>query len=288
MTTFDTKAFFEPNTFTVTYLISDKQTKQAAIIDAVLDFSAKSGTTSTKSADQIIDYINDNGPKLKWIFESHAHADHLSAAPHLKKALGGQTAIGAEISQVQETFKKIFNLEKEFLVDGSQFDKLLNEGDTLDLGNTSIKVLHTPGHTPACVSYLLEDTIFVGDTLFMPDFGTARADFPGGDAKTLYQSIKKILSLPDHTKIYVGHDYLAPGRDNYAWESTVAQQKAENIHVKEHTSEQEFVEYRTKRDSTLEVPDLILPSVQVNIRAGDLPPQEDNGVSYLKLPINLL
>jgi len=288
MTTFNTKAFFEPQTFTVTYVISDKNTKQTAVIDAVLDFDAKSGNTSTKSSDQVIDYIKNNGLDLKWIFESHAHADHLSAAPHLKKELGGKTAIGAQISHVQETFKKIFNLEKEFLVDGSQFDLLLHEGDILELGNTSIKVHHTPGHTPACVSYQLGDSIFVGDTLFMPDFGTARADFPGGDAKTLYHSIKKILSLPKHTKMYVGHDYLAPGRSDYAWESTVEQQRAENIHVKDGTSEEQFVRYRTTRDAALEVPDLILPSVQVNIRAGDLPPPEDNGVSYLKLPINLL
>ncbi len=288
MTTFTSKAFFDPATFTVTYVISDNETKQAAVIDAVLDFDAKSGRTSTQSADKVIDYIQSNEMTLTWIFESHAHADHLSAAPILKEKLGGKTAIGAEISKVQETFKKIFNLEKEFLVDGSQFDRLLHEGDSLELGKTTIEVLHTPGHTPACVSYLIGDSIFVGDTLFMPDFGTARADFPGGDARTLYQSIKKILSLPNHTKIYVGHDYLAPGRSDYAWESTVEQQKANNIHVKDGINEDQFVEYRSARDESLEVPELILPSVQVNIRAGEMPPKDDNGVSYLKLPINLL
>jgi len=282
------KAFFDQVTFTVTYIVSDKSSKECAIIDTVRDFESASGRTTTQSADALIEYIHDNQLKTKWILESHAHADHLSAAPYLKEKLGGKTAIGAHIKEVQSTFKGIFNLEQEFNVDGEQFDQLLNDGDVIKIGETEINILHTPGHTPACLSYKVDDAIFVGDTLFMPDYGTARADFPGGDAKTLFQSISKILSLPDDTKIFVGHDYKATGRDVYAWETTVALQKNNNIHLKNNTTQEQFVELRNARDATLNMPNLILPSVQVNIRAGEMPPKEDNGVSYLKLPINLL
>jgi len=288
MSNIDIKAFFDQATFTVTYIVSDKQTKECAIIDSVRDFDAASGRTSTQSADSLIDYIQSNQLKTKWILESHAHADHLSAAPYLKQKLGGETAIGAHIKEVQSTFKGVFNLEEEFNVDGKQFDHLLNDGDVIKIGETEISVMHTPGHTPACLSYKIEDVVFVGDTLFMPDFGTARADFPGGDAETLYQSINKILSLPGETKIFVGHDYQAPGRDFYAWESTVGQQKAKNIHLNNGKTQEQFVELRNARDATLDMPNLILPSVQVNIRAGEMPPKEDNGVSYLKLPLDAL
>jgi len=288
MSNIDIKAFFDQATFTVTYVVSDKQTKECAIIDSVRDFDAASGRTSTQSADSLIDYIQSNQLKTRWILESHAHADHLSAAPYLKENLGGETAIGAHIKEVQSTFKGVFNLEEGFNVDGKQFDQLLNDGDVIKIGETEISVMHTPGHTPACLSYKIEDAVFVGDTLFMPDFGTARADFPGGDAKTLYQSINKILSLPDETKIFVGHDYQAPDRDFYAWESTVGQQKAKNIHLNNGKTQEQFVELRNARDATLDMPNLILPSVQVNIRAGEMPPKEDNGVSYLKLPLDAL
>jgi len=287
MNNIDIKAFFDHATFTVTYIVSDKETKECAIIDSVRDFDSASGRTSTQSADALIEYIQANQLATKWILESHAHADHLSAAPYLKQKLGGKTAIGAHIKQVQSTFKGVFNLEEEFNVDGEQFDQLLNDGDVIKIGETEINVIHTPGHTPACLSYKVGEAVFVGDTLFMPDFGTARADFPGGDAKTLFQSIHKILSLPDDTKIFVGHDYKAPGRDVYAWESTVAQQK-NNIHLRNDTTEEQFFELRSARDATLDMPNLILPSVQVNIRAGEMPPKEDNGVSYLKLPLDSL
>jgi len=288
MTNIEIKAFFDQSTNTVTYLVSDQKSKQAAIIDSVLDFDAASGRTSTDSADELIAYIHAQELTIQWILESHAHADHLSAAPYLKNSLGGKIAIGSHIKDVQNVFKGIFNMETEFAVDGSQFDQLLSEGDKINIGNTPIEVWHTPGHTPACLSFKIEDTIFVGDTMFMPDFGTARTDFPGGNAATLFASIKRILSLPASTRIFTGHDYMADGRDHYAWESTVAQQKKSNIHVNDLITEREFVEYRTSRDATLDLPNLILLAIQINIRAGEMPPKEDNGVSYLKLPINAL
>jgi len=288
MNNIEIKAFFDQATYTVTYVVSDKSSKECVVIDSVLDFDAASGNTNTQSADQVIEYIRANQLVTNWILESHAHADHLSAAPYLKNILGGKIAIGFHIKDVQSIFKNVFNLEKEFCIDGSQFDQLLQDGDNLSIGNTKIEVIHTPGHTPACLSYKIEDSLFVGDTLFMPDFGTARTDFPGGDAATLFQSIQKLLSFPDNTKIFVGHDYKAPGRNIYAWESSVAQQKEQNIHIKNNTSEEQFVEYRTTRDATLGMPSLILPAVQINIRAGEMPPKEDNGVSYLKLPLNSL
>lgn len=284
----DIQAFFDQMTFTVSYVVFDKDSKECAIIDPVLDFDPVSGRTKTDSAKKLVDYIQSNRLKTTWILETHAHADHLSSAPFLKEKLGGKTAIGQHIKEVQSTFKGPFNLEPEFKTDGSQFDQLLKEGDIIKIGQTAIRTIHTPGHTPACLSYEVDEVLFVGDTLFMPDFGTARTDFPGGDAKTLYHSIQKILAYPDDTKIFVGHDYKAPGRDFYAWESTVALQKSNNIHINNKVTEQQFVECRTARDSTLSMPALILPAVQVNIRAGEMPPKEDNGVSYLKLPVNLL
>jgi glyoxylase-like metal-dependent hydrolase (beta-lactamase superfamily II) len=282
------KAFFDNNTFTVTYVVYDNESKQSAVIDSVLDYDVPSGRSSTQSADQVIEYVKEMGLTNRWILESHAHADHLSAAPYLKKSIGGAIAIGSQITQVQLSFKDIFNMEPEFLADGSQFDRLLDEGDTLQLGNSAFSVMHTPGHTPACLSYHIDDAIFVGDTLFMPDFGSARTDFPGGDAATLFHSIKRILSLPDSTRVFTGHDYKAEGRDVFAWESSVAEQNEKNIHVNNKVTEEQFVEYRTTRDATLSLPKLILPAVQVNIRAGNMPPAESNGTTYLKLPINLL
>jgi glyoxylase-like metal-dependent hydrolase (beta-lactamase superfamily II) len=279
-------AFFDSATFTISYVVFDKATKTAAIIDSVLDYDAASGRSSKDSANKLIEHVKAENLSVEWILESHAHADHLSAAPYLKQHLGGSLAIGAHITNVQKTFSKIFNFEPEFNSNGKQFDRLLNDGDQIALGESSIQVMHTPGHTPACLTYLIEDAAFVGDTLFMPDFGTARTDFPGGDAVTLYNSIQRILSLPDTTRIFTGHDYMAEGRDFYAWESTVAEQKAKNIHINQSVSKEQFVAFREKRDAGLNLPKLILPSVQVNIRAGNLPPKESNGVSYLKIPVD--
>ncbi len=288
MSNISIQAFFDHSTFTVSYVVSDNESKECIIIDSVHDFRPASGRIETHSADQLIAYIQSKQLKTVWILESHAHADHLSAACYLKQVLGGKIAIGAQIKDVQKTFKNIFNFEKEFKDDGSQFDRLLNEGDQLKIGDSLIDILHTPGHTPACLSYKIEDAIFVGDTIFMPDFGTARTDFPGGDAATLYQSIKRILSLPESTRIFTGHDYGTDKRKTFAWESTVAEQKKSNIHINDKISKDEFIHYRNTRDASLELPDLILPSVQINIRAGQLPPKEDNGTSYLKLPLNIL
>lgn len=279
-------AFFDSATFTISYVVFDKATKTAAIIDSVLDYDAASGRTSKDSANKLIEHVKALQLSVKWILESHAHADHLSAAPYLKQQLGGSIAIGALITDVQKVFSKIYNFESEFESNGNQFDRLLIDGEQIALGESVIKVMHTPGHTPACLTYLIEDAAFVGDTLFMPDFGTARTDFPGGDAVTLYNSIQKILSLPDTTRIFTGHDYMAEGRDFYAWESTVAEQKAKNIHINQSVSKEQFVAFREKRDAGLSLPKLILPSVQVNIRAGHLPPKESNGVSYLKIPVD--
>lgn len=284
----EVKAFFDEATFTVSYVVKDPESDSAAIIDSVLDYDPKSGRTDTTSADEIIAYVKENGLKVEWLLETHAHADHLSAAPYLQKELGGTTAIGSHITDVQDVFAKLFNVEKGFQTDGRQFEYLLEDGEEFRIGGLTLRAMHTPGHTPACMTYVADGAAFVGDTLFMPDFGTARADFPGGDARTLFQSIQKVLDLPDETTLYMCHDYKAPGRDEYAWETTVAEQKAANVHVGAGKSEDEFVEMREARDATLEMPTLILPSVQVNIRAGEMPPEEENGVSYLKIPINQL
>ena len=284
----DVKSFFDPTTFTATHVVSDAATKLCAIVDSVLDYDPKSGRTSTESADKLIAYVKAQGLKVEWILETHAHADHLSASPYLKEKLGGKTAIGEHVSDVQSIFKKVFNVEKAFHTDGSQFDHLFKEGEVFHIGEMAARVMHTPGHTPACITYVIGDAAFVGDTLFMPDFGTARADFPGGDAATLYRSIQKVLALPPETRLFLCHDYKAPGRDEFVWETTVAAERQKNVHVHEGVSEQAFVKMRTDRDKTLEMPVLILPSVQVNMRAGHLPPPEDNGVSYLKIPVNAL
>ncbi|MEH7829222.1 MBL fold metallo-hydrolase [Gemmobacter denitrificans] len=279
-------AFFDEATNTITYLVQEPEGSACAVIDSVLDFDYASGRTDTRSADAVIAFIRDHGLRLEWVLETHVHADHLSAAPYIQEALGGQIGIGERITQVQETFGKIFNEGTRFQRDGSQFDRLFRQGDSLMIGQLRAEVLHTPGHTPACLTYVIGDAAFVGDTLFMPDFGTARCDFPGGSAEVLYDSVQKILSLPDETRIFVGHDYKAPGRDEYAWETTVGAQKALNIHVGAGRPRDEFVAMRQKRDATLAMPRLIIPSLQVNMRAGQMPEPEDNGVSYLKVPVN--
>jgi len=282
------EAFFDEATFTVSYVVADPESGACALIDPVLNFEPAAGRTATGSADRMIDYINARGFKAVWTLETHVHADHLSAAAHVRRKTGAKIAIGRFVTATQAAFQDIFNLGEEFPVDGSQFDRLLADGDALPLGSMSIRVLHTPGHTPACVSYLVGDAVFVGDTLFMPDYGTARTDFPGGDAVELYRSIRKILRLPRGTRLFVCHDYKAPGRDVFAWETTVAAQRDGNVHIHAGVSEEEFVRFRRERDADLEMPRLILPAVQVNIRAGGLPPPEDNGVAYLKLPLDLL
>lgn len=282
------KSFFDESTNTVTYVVSDPSSNLCVIIDPVLDFDAASGRTSTKSADAVIDFTRANDLEVAWILETHAHADHLSAAQYLKEETDGSTGIGKRITETQQIFKDVFNLGDGFSTDGRQFDHLFDDGEVIDAGGLQILVLHTPGHTPACVTYLVGDAAFVGDTLFMPDFGTARVDFPGGDAATLYRSIQRIYQLPDQTRLFMCHDYKAPGRDEYAWQSTVAVQRAENVHIREGISEQEFIEFRKERDATLGVPKLILPSIQVNIRAGQMPAADDNGVVYLKLPVDAL
>ena len=282
------KAFFDEATFTVSYVVSDPQSGISAIIDSVLDFDQASGRSSTDSADLLIAYVEDGDLSVAWILETHVHADHLSAAPYLKSRLGGKTGVSDAITHVQRTFKGVFNLGDEFTADGTQFDRLLSDGDLLDLGSMNIRVMHTPGHTPACLTYVSGDCAFIGDTMFMPDFGTARVDFPGGDAAALYQSIQSILALPDETRLFMCHDYKAPGRDEFAWETTVAEQRANNVHIGGETTEQDFIEFRSTRDSQLSMPKLILPSIQVNIRAGEMPPADDNGVVYLKLPVDAL
>ena len=282
------KTFFDEATFTATHVVWDPATKQAAIVDSVKDYDPKSGRTKTTSADAVIAFVKSQGLTVAWILETHVHADHLTAAPYLQDKLGGKTAIGARINTVQGVFKKIFNVEDDFATDGRQFDKLFDDGETFKIGNLEAKVIHTPGHTPACSTYVIGDAAFVGDTLFMPDYGTARCDFPGGDARTLYKSIQKILALPPQTRIFLCHDYKAPGRDKFVWETTVADEKAKNIHVHDGIGEDDFVKMRTERDKTLDMPVLILPSVQVNMRAGEMPPAEDNGVRYLKIPLDAL
>lgn len=281
----DVKAFFDEATFTVTYVVSDLATRRAAIIDPVLDYDAASGRTSTTSADAVIDYVEQNALGVDWILETHVHADHLSGAPYLKDKLGGQTAIGAQVTTVQETFRGVFNLA-DLATDGSQFDRLFSDGDTFAVGDIEGRVLGTPGHTPACITYVIGDSAYVGDTMFMQDFGTARTDFPGGSASQLYASIQKILALPDDTRLFMCHDYKAPGRDVFAWETTVARQRDENIHINKNVSEQEFIAMREGRDKELGMPNLLLPSIQVNVRAGQFPDPEDNDVRYLKIPLD--
>ena len=278
---------FDKATWTITYIVHQGVGTACAIIDSVLDYDPKSGRTTTASAEKVVEYVKANKLQVEWILETHAHADHVSAAPYLKQQLGGKIAIGNHITQVQKVFKGIFNLEPEFKQDGSQFDHLLASDEEFKVGNLTGKVLFVPGHTPACVAYQFGDTVFVGDTLFMPDVGTARCDFPGGDARTLYASVRKILSLPAETRLFMCHDYPPTDRP-IAFESTVAAQREKNIHVHDGISEAQFVDMRTKRDVTLEMPVLILPAVQINIRAGELPPQEANGVSYVKIPLNAL
>ncbi len=280
-------SFFDPDTWTVSHVVHEKEGGACAVVDAVLDYDAKSGRTRTTSADKLAAFVEDNKLQVAWILETHAHADHLSAAHYLRGKLGGKIAIGAAITQVQATFKRIFNLEPGFPTDGCQFDRLLQDGETLAIGSLQIRAMSVPGHTPACMAYLAGDAVFVGDTLFMPDVGTARCDFPGGDAAALYRSVHRLLSLPPETRLFMCHDYPPAGRSP-VWETTVAEQRAKNIHVHDGVSEDAFVKMRTARDATLDMPTLILPSVQVNIRAGELPPAEDNGVSYLKIPLNAL
>ena len=278
--------FFDEPTNTFSYVVQDHDRSACAIIDSVLDFDYAAGRTDVRSANQIIAFVREKRLEVAWILETHVHADHLSAAPYLHEQLGGKTGIGAHIVEVQEIFGKAFNAGTEFARDGSQFDALFNEGDTFTIGSLEGRVLHTPGHTPACLTYVIGDAAFVGDTLFMPDYGTARCDFPGGDARTLYHSIQKVLSLPEQTRLFLCHDYKAPGRDTYQHETTVAEQRQANVHVHDGISEEEFVKMRTERDATLGMPRLIIPSVQVNMRAGELPPAEDDGQVYLKVPIN--
>lgn len=281
------KSFFDKATWTFTYVISDPEARVCVVIDPVLDYDPKSGRTRTQSAQQVIEYIKSNHLRLEWILETHAHADHLTAAKYLQNELGGKIAIGEKVQKVQDVFKGIFNLGEEFKADGSQFDHLLKDGETISFGSLAIESIAVPGHTPACLAYKIGDAIFVGDTLFPPDVGTARCDFPGGDASTLYKSIKKILSYPESTNLYMCHDY--PPTDRKVIDKTmIGEQRENNIHIRDGVTEDQFVQMRKTRDSTLEVPVLLLPSIQVNLRAGTMPPKEDNGTSYMKIPINLL
>ena len=282
------KAFFDLQTNTISYVVRDPNGHAAAVIDSVLDFDHASGTTQTSSADKIIAYAKEEALDIQWLLESHVHADHLSAAPYIQEKLGGKIGIGNNITLVQDTFGKVFNEGTEFQRDGSQFDQLFDHGDVFHIGQMRVDVLHTPGHTPACLTYVIEDAAFVGDTLFMPDFGTARCDFPGGSSQTLYESIQKILALPDETKIFVGHDYKAPGRDEYSWETTVGEQRKKNVHIGGDVKAEAFVKLRDERDAKLAMPKLIVPSLQINMRAGNMPPPDEHGDVFLKLPINKL
>ena len=282
------KSFFDEETFTISHVVRDPQSKACAIIDSVLDYDAASGRTTNASARALIDYIKSESLDVQWLLETHAHADPLSAAPLLQAELGGQLAIGREIVRVQQVFGKIFNAGTEFQRDGSQFDQLFNDGDRFKVGTLAATGPQVPAHTPACLAYIVGDAVFPGDTLFMPDYGTARCDFPGGDARQLYRSIQRLMKLPDAARMFLCHDYKAPGRDHYAWETTVGAERTGNIHVREGVGEDEFYTMRTERDATLAMPKLILPSVQVNMRAGQLPPAEENGVQYLKIPLNAL
>jgi glyoxylase-like metal-dependent hydrolase (beta-lactamase superfamily II) len=282
------KSFFDEPTFTATHVVHDPATRKAAIIDSVLDFDQPSGRTGHASADAIVDYVRREGLTVEWQIETHAHADHLSAAPYLQEKLGGQIVIGRHIETVQTVFGAIFNEDERFARDGSQFDRLMADGERFMLGEIEGMVLHTPGHTPACMVWIIGDALFTGDTLFMPDYGTARADFPGGDARTLYRSIQRLLSLPGETRLFLCHDYKAPGRDSFAWETTIAAERTANVHVHEGVDEDQFVAMREARDKTLSMPQLILPSIQVNMRAGHFPEPEANGTRYLKLPLDKL
>jgi glyoxylase-like metal-dependent hydrolase (beta-lactamase superfamily II) len=294
MSTMHIESFFDPATSTFSHILADLPARQCALIDSVLDYDPKSGRTSTASADRLVARVKELGLNVQWLLETHVHADHLSAAPYLQQQLGGQLAIGAHITTVQNVFGKLFNAGTEFARDGSQFDRLLADGDCLQVGHLHVQAMHTPGHTPACMSYVVTDAgeparqvAFVGDTLFMPDYGTARCDFPGGSASTLFQSIQKVLSLPDSTQLYLCHDYPPEGREPQCV-TTVAEQKKTNVHVHQGVMEEAFVKMRQARDATLSMPVLMLPSVQVNMRAGHMPPPEGNGTTYLKIPINAL
>ena len=282
------RTFFDEATFTATHVVHDPATRRAAIIDSVLDFDQPSGRTSHASADAIVEYVTRGDLTVEWQIETHAHADHLSAAPYLQERLGGRIVIGRHIVTVQRVFGDIFNEDDRFARDGSQFDRLMADGETFRLGEIDGIVLHTPGHTPACMVWIIGDALFTGDTLFMPDYGTARADFPGGDARTLYRSIRRLLSLPGETRVFLCHDYKAPGRDTYAWETSVAAERTANVHVHDGVDEDSFVAMREARDGTLSMPRLILPSIQVNMRGGRLPEPESNGTRYLKLPLDIL
>ncbi|MBS0960208.1 MULTISPECIES: MBL fold metallo-hydrolase [Acetobacter] len=282
------RTFFDQATFTASHVVHDPSTKSAAIIDSVLDYDPASGRTSFSSAQNIVSYVKENDLHVEWQLETHAHADHLSAAPWLQEQLGGKLGIGAQIITVQEVFGKIFNADTRFARDGSQFDKLFHDGDQFRIGNLNVTVLHVPGHTPADMAFVIGDAAFIGDTLFMPDYGTARADFPGGNATTLFRSIRRLLSLPGKTRVFLCHDYKAEGRDQFAWETTIEAERAHNIHVHDGITEENFVKMRTNRDATLNLPTLIMPSVQVNIRGGHMPEPDDNGTSYIKIPVNKL
>ena len=281
------ESFFDPATWTVSYVVFEKKGSACAIIDSVLDYDPKSGRTRTVSAEKLVEFVGANNLHVEWILETHAHADHLSAAQYLKAKLGGKIAIGAGITGVQQVFMNIFHLEPEFRPDGHQFDQLLQDGETFAIGMLTAEALSVPGHTPACMAYRIGDAVFVGDTLFMPDVGTARCDFPGGNAHLLFRSVHKLLKLPPQTRLFMCHDY-PPGERAPVWETTVAEQRTSNIHIHDGVSEEAFVKLRTQRDAMLEMPVLILPAVQVNIRAGQMPPEEANGVSYLKIPLNAL
>ncbi len=284
----DVAGFFDLPTNTISYIVTDPETKRCAVIDSLLDFDQASGRTKTKSADKLLEHIQQNDLICEWIIDTHVHADHLTAAPYIREQLGGRTAIGDKISIVQRVFGEVFNEGQSFHTDGSQFDHLFKPGESYRVGNIEARALPTPGHTPACMTHLIGDAMFVGDTLFMPDYGTARCDFPGGDAGTLYDSIQMLFDFPDDIRMFLCHDYKAPGRDEFVWETTIGEQKRSNIHVKDGTSRDAFIKMRNERDATLSMPKLILPSVQVNMRAGDMPPAEDNGIRYMKIPINAL
>ena len=288
MSRLEVSGFFDEATNTVSYVAVDPATGKCALVDSVLDFDPSAGRTDHRSADKLIAFVRERGLEAEWLLETHVHADHLSAAPYLQDQLGGALAIGRNITVVQDMFGKIFNAGTEFQRDGSQFDRLFVDGDRFMVGSIEAQAMHTPGHTPACMTYLIGDAAFVGDTLFMPDYGTARCDFPGGDARMLYRSIHRIFALPDATRLFLCHDYKAPGRDQFSWETTVGEEKRQNVHVREGISEDEFVAMRTARDSTLGMPKLILPAVQVNMRAGQMPPPEDDGKRYLKIPLDTL
>lgn len=279
--------FFDETTFTVTYVVSDPETSNCAIIDPVLDYAPASGRTATRSADAVLAYVAAESLKVEWILDTHVHADHLTAADYLKRETGGATGIGDHVPVVQQAFSDVFNTKAEVPCDGSQFNRLFAPDEEFPIGSLTAKALHMPGHTPACVMYQIGDAVFVGDTLFMPDYGTARCDFPGGDARQLYQSIQRLFTMPDETRLFMCHDYKAPGREDHAWETTVSEQRANNIHIGGDISEDDFVVLRNSRDAKLDMPTLILPSVQVNMRAGRLPPAEDNGTAYLKIPLDV-